>query len=531
MYRTLLVEDETDIRRGLLTWVDWQAYGMEVVFDAPNGRVALEYLNENPIDIVITDVVMPLMDGIELIQRVREYDPTVKVVFISGYQDMEYIKGAFKVSAVDYIFKPVDLEELDAVLKRVAAACAEDENERAAMLDAQKRADEGLAIRRQVFLARLLGNTDGAPDLRDAAELGLGWMADSSHAVLAVRAARPRSDRAPGPYAAVQDALDRARASEPPETRECLSAVPTGLGVAVVVSGGAGGERGRTAAVARSVLEGLSLHWTVAIGIGPSVTGLAGLAGSYSRALRAAEESFYFGFNTVYDFSTIGERVEADAAAAEAATRRVVDVVRRGARSDVRPSLKAFIRSLSTQAPHDPQVARALCTDLLLRLASAVREIDEEAAAAVTALERDGLRAARTLDEVYSTIAGPLEKTAVQVAATQSTRSGFLTEKMKAELRSNLAADITIEQLANRFLLTPNYVSTLFKRETGMTVHDYLTEARIDRAKELLADPRLKLYDIASAVGYRDRDYFTRVFRKRVGVTPKEYRDRELAGR
>jgi two-component system response regulator YesN len=553
LYRTVLVEDETDIRRGLLTGVDWGAYNIEVVLDAPNGRVAYEYISRNPVDIIITDVVMPLMDGIELVRKVRQTDVGLKAVFISGYQDIDYIKSAFKVAAVDYIFKPVDLDELDTVLRRVVDACETDRIAREA------RRNDRLAV-----LARLLSRDPArrrqSASVLDAAELG--WMENRHHTVVLasmipvgvdyrktgggtpagdadraaglgddpVRAdgvAAPRS----GPFAAFRHVWETVVSADC-ENRVRTTLVPLDTEVAAIVSGADGASREAALAYSRATINAIKAveaGWSATIGVGTEVAGAVALFDSASAARGALSESFYSGRNKVYDACRPPESAREDPSAVRAASELVVDAVRDGNRDKVRPALKTFVRALAVHAAHDPRITRALCIDLLFNLSSQLQSVDEEAAGELGRLERRGFDECKTLDEIYVSIAGPLETAAASVAAAAEQRAGFLCERIKAELRSAMSREITIEHLARKFLLTANYVSTLFKKQTGQTIHEYLTSLRIERAKQLLADPRLKLYQIASEVGYSDSDYFTKIFRKRVGITPRDYRNTELS--
>jgi two-component system response regulator YesN len=121
MFSVLIVDDEYLERRGLRKHFDWQAHGMEVAGEAENGVEALRFLENRPVDFLVTDVSMPVMDGIELAREVKKRYPLMKILFISGYNDLEYLKGALKVEAVDYLFKAIDLAEMSQTVRRVTA--------------------------------------------------------------------------------------------------------------------------------------------------------------------------------------------------------------------------------------------------------------------------------------------------------------------------------------------------------------------------------------------------------------------------
>ena len=108
----------------------------------------------------------------------------------------------------------------------------------------------------------------------------------------------------------------------------------------------------------------------------------------------------------------------------------------------------------------------------------------------------------------------------------ENNETRYLIKKIKKTIREKCGGNISLKSLADEFYLTSNYICLLFKKETGETFNTYLTKVRIKKAKELLEDPVLKIYEIAEKVGYSDSDYFTRKFKKLIGMTPSEYRER-----
>ena len=119
MYHVIIADDEEAVRQGLIHHFNWGQYEMKVVADFPDGEKAWHYIDTHPVDLVVTDVRMPYLDGISLARRIREEYPRIQVIFISGYDDTDYLRKAFKTDAVDYILKSIDLDEFDQAIGRI----------------------------------------------------------------------------------------------------------------------------------------------------------------------------------------------------------------------------------------------------------------------------------------------------------------------------------------------------------------------------------------------------------------------------
>ena len=121
LYRIILVDDEEEVRKSIIRKIDWQSVGFTVVGDAENGEDALEKIENLEPDVVLTDIRMPYMDGLTLAEKIRQKYPSMKIVIFSGYDDFEYAKRAIKLNVTEYILKPVNVEELTAILKKIQA--------------------------------------------------------------------------------------------------------------------------------------------------------------------------------------------------------------------------------------------------------------------------------------------------------------------------------------------------------------------------------------------------------------------------
>lgn len=130
MYKAIICDDEETVRNGLCRHFDWYGHNIEIARVFEDGVPALEYIQSHKVDIIITDVRMIHMDGITLAKYALKIDPDVKTLFISGYADVNYLKDALKIEAVDYILKSIDLDELDSVISKIVNMLDHEKSER-----------------------------------------------------------------------------------------------------------------------------------------------------------------------------------------------------------------------------------------------------------------------------------------------------------------------------------------------------------------------------------------------------------------
>ena len=160
MYKAIIADDEETVRRGLVTHFNWGKHGVEVAGVFDDGVPALDFVRRNEVDIIVTDVRMSHMDGITLAKNVLESYPGVKIIFISGYADVGYLRDALKMEAVDYILKSIDIDELDAVITKVVAMLDQRSSQQLALEDMARKLEQSMPLLRQRRLCDLLQNND-----------------------------------------------------------------------------------------------------------------------------------------------------------------------------------------------------------------------------------------------------------------------------------------------------------------------------------------------------------------------------------
>ncbi|WP_135553849.1 response regulator [Paenibacillus cymbidii] len=541
MYNMLIVDDEPTVRYGLRYYFEWERFGIRIVGEADDGEPALAEIERSRPDIMLTDVRMLDMDGLTLSRIVRERYPDVKIVFISGHDDAEYLKSALQVNAVDYIFKPVNLQELRAVIERVVAELDAKRSEQRLLQDMQQQLKEGMPLLREKQLMALV--REGAPKqalLQERIDfLGLSLPVEAAYWVIVVsidgsaewnetRSVRDRQLLSYAVQNVCQELIDRYLAGYAFEN-------DSGEFVGILhadapAQSEESGPEERLLALAGDI-RGNLLLWlklSVTIGIGERADGLAGLAHAYEQGKEAASRKWYLGKNRIITMDSLEQEEEPFRRTDQSLIGRLVSALRAAEEEPLREAADELFADLAQHRRDGFQYARNVCMQALLQAGQLLLELNvrtpglEEPAAPLW-LEADRLE---TIGELREWLESYLLRAAAHIREKRCGRSSNVVERVRSVIEERYADNgLTVAEIAKAVYLTDTYVSLLFKQETGRTVNEYVTQVRIDKAKELLRDPRYKFYDICYAVGYADPSYFSKLFKKMTGYTPSAFRD------
>lgn len=380
----------------MLTCIDWKTHGFTIVGEANNGAVALEKALQLRPHIILSDICMPAMDGITLVQHLKEQLPDCKVIIMSGYDEFAYAKSLMGMKVTDYLLKPVAEEELIGVLHKLAAEIADEEQKKNSMETTRKLIDESSPQLKASFMKKILdGSFQNDGDLSRWAGI----------IKLELNTANCR-------YAVILAALD---------------------------SFGAGEQEPHHAAAAH-IAEAL---------------------------INRAASGFVCdrGFEYLTGLICVGNETPCE-----------LEPLRESLAAALRESLdqRAFI-GIGEPAADMRDIPRSY----------------QQALAMVN-------------DKMYKG-----KRTIIQMAL--------------RHIEENYNKDISLAAVANAAYVTPNYLSRIFKEEMNTNFVNWLNRIRIDRARELLAHTGLKAYEVAEKVGYRDYKYFSAMFKKLTGCSPKDY--------
>ncbi|TDF99799.1 response regulator transcription factor [Paenibacillus piri] len=520
----MIVDDEPLMRRGIELALNWNGYGVHQVSTAPNGRIALQMMERQQPDILLTDVRMPGIDGLELSRIVKERWNHVKVIIISGYDDFTYAKKCISYGVTDYILKPIDGNSLSQAMDKIVNEITE------AQQDRQKRASLSYKLEQTVGIARqkvlkdvLFGETASLELDRYSSLLGLDRTLKGGAAVALVKIHSFKQKSAVFRdggllHYAVQNILE-----ELLRIHQVGELVDLRLGsFCLVLRPGDPQTLKRFVSQAQKALTEY-IRVQTAWGIGSiHDSGAAGLRRSYVEASRALMLRWIQPERRMFSLSDAPELTAFPRPGADC-LKTLFQALAIGDIQPVEQKLKEALRLLAGGEAYSPDSIEAYFWDMAGILESvynerggAESEIDEQV--------RETLYFCDTLEDVIERMNDVFHKACLAVQSTFLRPYTKVIRDVIDYLNVNFRHDISLADAANHVYLNRSYLSYLFVQETGRNFSDFLTDLRMDKAKELFRNTALKNYEIADEVGYRDFRHFGQMFKRHTGMTPSEYR-------
>lgn len=514
--KLLLIDDEVITRKGLLGSIDWKALQIHQILEAEDGLQGLALARKHSPEIVMTDIRMPRMDGISFADRLRAFLPNTSIIFMSGYSDKDYLRAAIRLKAVSYVEKPINNDEVvRAVTEAVRFHEMMERNQYSEYLRHQEKASQ-----LTLALTRPLGsNQEDVMEL--VRELGFPFSAGTCFCVFLLStlpAFGSIEDEDLSPALRQLQRLCRGRGCD------CICALKYDSTVVICLFGDAMQDRSFVARLAENLREQLTPHCSLFLATGPSVVGVSRIYDSYNQAAVLMQGSFFCDYNSIL---TEQDASAADGARIEQEYTRFAELISRkdseGA-AQIADSLFAYLRqsrSLLASAVKD------LYFKLFISMEDAYRVqliSCQESPAPVW----DRILSCNTLTELHEMLMAELSQ--LSAAAANSLQESGPVGLMKECIFKNYAdSGLSVKGISEYACLSVAYACTVFKSETGKTLNQYLTEYRMEKARQLLQDPRIRVADISARIGYLDSGYFSKSFKKVTGLTPTDYREKLMA--
>ncbi|MGI5884352.1 MAG: response regulator transcription factor [Candidatus Spyradocola sp.] len=520
-YKILLVDDEVDVRESIARTVDWEACGFSLCGCAAGALEALEMAKTLVPDVVMTDICMPYMDGLELIERLQQMYPAMRFVVVSGHDDFAYAQRALKFRVMDYLLKPLSLSGVREALGRIRASLDEAFARRldtAAFLEQQNQ--DRVQIERLRLLEMLFENTNESLGLlREPAD----DQAFPAHLALMAVGRTPENEEVlRRDFAGRMDLLRFSLQEIAQERLEELSAgscvCHRGRFVLLLRC-----EQEQAVALLSEVMDTVRMYLkltTKAVLTTPA-KGPGDLPALYQRALfllennAAAPDGLFL----------LAEEAppSAEGTLAAGLPGEVAQLLRAGDAARIEAYFTRMREDLSRRA--DPSLLLALSSMVHTAILTTALRAGISAEEVLPVLEAHRLAPPLEVASVLRALCEAVQEAARRIAERSRVDSQAFAQRIAAYIGEHYAeATLSISDVCDAFRISQTQLSLLFKREMGTSFLQYVLDMRIDRAKALLRSSEKKIYEIALETGFEDPGYFSYCFKQRCGVTPKNYR-------
>lgn len=549
MYKLILAEDEEDVREGIIAQIDWEKYGFEVVEQAENGREAADAIDRLLPDVVVTDIQMPFMNGLQLAEWIRSRHPNTKIIILTGYDEFEYAQKAIKLQIDEYILKPFSSQELIDVLLKVRAAIETEIAEKENVFVLSEHYRKSLPVLREQFLSSLVSRRLRSAEIAEkSAEYGInlsGELFQSS--VISIDYIRP--DRSFGVSevrpVSLRDTGDRnlqlfavLNIAEEICQKHSFGKVFIHRDDVVLLSVSQGTDEseitGRTFAILEEIRQNVQrfLKLTVTAGAGTVCRMPSMLFNSFGDALQALDYRLILGNNRVIWIEDVESRSSQMLAYDELTQQSLIRTIKLGTVQELREVVDELFGGLDTA-----QVSTQDYQIFLLEIITSILRVAKESGSETNDFIGSGISSLTELNKFNNmgdakqwiiTVCSRLMDT---IASERQSSYKQLIDQAKDYIRAHYEeSDISIGKVCQHLHISTGYFSSIFKKEMKMTFVSYLLQIRLEAAKEMLRSTELKAFEIAERIGFADPNYFSFCFRKKYGQSPKEYKNCSRGG-
>lgn len=536
--KVFLVEDEMVIRRGIKNSIDWEKEGYIFCGEASDGELAYPMIIKEKPDILITDIRMPFMDGLELCKLVKKELPNIKILILSGYDEFDYAKEAIRLGVTEYLLKPISSGKLLEALNGVSESIRREKEDKDLVRKYMEEMRENTEHEKQKFFEQMIA---GNLSMADALETGKKYEMNLSagmYNLLLFRFTLGEENRKSGELLGEAEyAIEKLT-----ERLEYVFEFQRGVeGWAFLLMADNEEQMSeRVKELSKDLEEIMKNYSTIAYfgGIGQPVARLRELEESFREAERALAARFTMELNRIISVEDIRmaqnvdtlDDIEITSFGEIEKTRTMLEkFLNNGAEDEIDEFVDVYINELPEEKLKSVLMRQYIIMDAYIVMMSFCEKIEgiEGEMQAQSEELKNSMKTIQTLEEIKNYIRMLLKKIIGVRDTISGRRYSDIIEIAKDQIRKTYMSDeISLNTIAAEVGMSPSYFSSIFSKEMGKTFVEYLTEIRMDRAKELLMCSSMKTSEIGYEVGYKDPHYFSYIFKKTQNCTPKEFRAR-----
>jgi Response regulator containing CheY-like receiver domain and AraC-type DNA-binding domain len=520
MFKAVIVDDEPNIREGLRKIIDWGKHGFIIIGQASDGIEALEIYDQEKYDLVISDIKMPRMDGLELSRELKSRNPEIKVLIVSGYDDFSYAKEAIKYGVNSYLLKPVDSEELCNVLTLIQESLVDK------MQNKRREMEQSNALK-EYFLFKFVRGELLKDFSSKAIEYDIDLYCESfcfviieidNYGEFLLNLSEDDIYLKKFEMRNIIEELIKNR-----NKVHLFDYSDNQFGLLITGSGKFQSEMvfELSSDIANCIYK--YLNESITIGIGEIVLNSSEIKTSYKKALYALERKMFshsgkvLRYEDFIEFDNIQNIEWKDA--------ELLEAIRKCDRRLIYEEIMKFYNE-ANRINLSLSIIRRIISNIVLDISKIIVEHngDWDKLYANKNIDLEKIILFGTLSEFKEYILNISVDACQFIEALMNQKSGNALDEIKIYIQQHHFEDFNLKELSGMFYINSVYLGQLFKKSTGECFHDYINRIRIDNAKRLLDETNMSINEISEKVGYKYLDHFYRKFKKILGVNPGEYR-------
>lgn len=508
MLKMLLVEDEPATIEGIKSAINWSLMDISICGEATNGLEAIQLIDELEPDIILCDIRMPRMDGISLVNQIQTRHPNIKVIFLSGYSDKEYLKSAIRLNVIDYIYKPFELGELIQAVEKAKAACV------------KKHAADNTASDNDIAMSIIQREWISASSLKD--------IPINLYDYLVTIIVRFNSN-----IEAVYEAETLAVNRYLPDFKLVFSQIFDKRYIISCINNAyilhANVSRNFTAdmkmiiklnqifTITKDTAKAISK--VISVGISEPVPSYEHLKDSYLQARSAVLSAFLMGYGKLIFYKDMNTVLFTPSQDLEAMFFNPIDNNNIASAIDF---LEEYIAYMCSCRSEDIPAIKDELAGIAFRLNQKLQKQDRMHQRYIT----ETINYSLDIEDIKQYLLQILEQ--IQSEINNLDNKGRIIFDVEKYIIQNCDKDLSINKIAEHAYLTPTYLCHLYKKTTGRTINQFILEVKMNKSKRLITDTTLKINEIAERMGYANQNYFTKTFTKYFGVNPSTFRNKCL---
>lgn len=531
MLKVFLVEDEFVVREGIKNNIEWEAHGYEFCGEASDGELAFPMIQKLKPDIVITDIRMPFMDGLDLSRLIKKELPWIEIIILSGYEEFEYAKEGIKLGIAEYLLKPISSEELLKEVDALAEKIKEKQQEQMIREKYMKEMEENFQKeKKDLFHALVTGFKSAAELLEMADQLNIDLSA-MWYGIVLIKT--QSMDHAHDEYS--DSLIEIEQKLEKLEDEECMLIFDRNLeGKALLFKADSEEElwqiQNEYINKMKKILESYDKVRYFG-GIGIPVNRLRELPISFEKASHAFAHRYLVKESRILSSRELEQNVYPvqmefkvkDVTPRQIDRSKIREFLKVGDKEEAIYFVEEFFKDLGTNAMRSSLFRQYITMDAYFSVVEFLEGLQ---------IQRDEIETLdvnssvlQSEDNSVSYVAGII-KTALELRDKKaSNRYENVVDEVIGYIEQNYAnEELSLNLIASRVNFSPNHLSMVFSQQTGQTFSKYLTDYRMNKARELLRCTGKRSSEISMEVGYKDPHYFSYLFKKTQGMTPTQYR-------